>query len=155
MTKYLTETTLKTKDKIEIIRKYMNENPKQADDFFSGWWRLLGLYESNNLSHEFRMSMEAEINSIYRMVIESEFYKKKETRIPALYTKGLLCRFLDQSPVSSPYPRHFLRVTDDSEDGFTEYTITHHYLEILILDGSAEFVKNENGNFLDYTEEAM
>lgn len=149
--------------KVEIIKKFLNENYSSLDcTFTTGWYELIDLYGSNNLSQEFRDSMEKEIDSIYTMVIESEFYKKKETRIPALHKKGILCRFLedkknmDQPPVSSPYPRHFLRVTDEySTDGFTDYAITHHDLEIMILDGSAEFIQNESGNFLDYSEEAM
>ena len=80
---------------------------------------------------------------------------KKETRIPALHTKAMILRFFDFENAKSPYPRHFLRVNDDSEEGFTDYAITHHDLEIMILDSSAEFVKNDRGNFLDYTKEVL
>lgn len=157
MTKYSMENTMTTSEKVIVIRYFLDKNYPNLNSasFTNGWHELLDLYGSNNLSHEFRMEMEKEINSIYNMVIESEFSKKKEKRIPALHTKGILCRFPDQSGIKSPYPRHFLRVNDDSKEGFTDYAITHHDLEIMILDGSAEFVQNEKGNFLDYTKEAM
>lgn len=88
MTKYLTETTLKTKEKVELIKKFLNENYSSLDcTFTTGWYELIDLYGMNNLSQEFRDSMEKEIDSIYVMIIESEFYKKKETRIPAFIKK--------------------------------------------------------------------
>ena len=100
------------------------------------------------------MSVEKEINSIYDYICDSNKIEK-ETRIPALHTKGTLHRFFDEDPNESPYTRHFLRVKDDSKEGFTDYAITNYDLEIMILDDSAEFVQNENGNFLDYTEEVL
>ena len=147
---------MNTFEKAKFIRNFLDD----IDDYnkrmyHKGWIEILDLYNSNNLSYEFRTEMEKEIDSIYNLVIESESSKKKETRIPALHTKATIHRFFNNDPIESSYPRHFLRVNDDSEEGFTDYAITHYDLDIMILDDSAEFVKNEHGNFLDYTEEAM
>ena len=76
----------------------------------------------------------------------------KEKRIPALHKKGTILRTVSSDPF---HIKHIMRVNDDSENGFTDYDITHYDLEVLILDSSAEFVQTDKGNFLDYTEEAM
>lgn len=43
-----------------------------------------------------------------------------------------------------------------SEDhAFTDYEITHHDCEIVIIDPSAALISNDAGDFLDYTTESM
>jgi len=147
---------MNTFEKAEFIRNYLygvDDNTYRA--YHNGWVNLLNLHKgSNNLSYEFMLEVEKEINSLYDLVCSASI-TEKETRIPALHTKGTLHRFFNNDPVESPYPRHFLRVNDDSEEGFTDYAITHHDLKIMILDDSAEFIQNKKGNFLDYTKEAM
>lgn len=148
MTKYSLETAMTTSEKVKFIREFLSDNYSNLDNasFTNGWWQLLDLYINNNLSHEFRLEMEKEINSIYDMVLESEFSKKKEKRIPALHVKGILLRTTNMNNV--------IRVNNLSGDGFTDYEITHYDVEVMILDPTAEFVQNFQGNFLDYTEEA-
>ena len=38
---------------------------------------------------------------------------------------------------------------------FTDYEITHHDCEIVIIDPSAALIKNTAGEFLDYTAESL
>lgn len=148
---------MNTYEKAKFIRYFLDD----IDDYnkrmyHKGWIEILDLYNSNNLSYEFRTEMEKEIDSIYNLVIESESSKKKETRIPALHTKGTLLRMFGASSLNEPPKiKHFFRVNDDSDLGFTDYEITHYDVEVMILDNSAEFVKNEHGNFLDYTKDAL
>ena len=41
------------------------------------------------------------------------------------------------------------------DKSFTDYEITHHDCEVVIIDPSAAFIKSEAGEFLDYTSESM
>ena len=41
------------------------------------------------------------------------------------------------------------------DKSFTDYEITHHDCEIVIIDPSAALIKNDAGDFLDYTTESM
>ena len=41
------------------------------------------------------------------------------------------------------------------DKSFTDYEITHHDCEVVIIDPSAAFIKSEAGEFLDYTAESM
>lgn len=142
-----------TNDKVKFIRDFITKN---SNINLIGWKELCDLWDSSlYFSSDFRVSLEKQIDSVYEKILNHTGLKEKEKRIPALHTKGILCRYSDQSGVKSPYPRHFLRVNDDSEEGFTDYAITHYGLEVMILNGSAEFIQNEKGNFLDYTKEAM
>ena len=143
---------MNTLEKADFIIDYS----RSAEDIPSikGWVALCFLYRNNNLSYEFRVEMEKEIDALYGTICKASEVKK-ETRIPALHTKAMLLRFFDNDPTESPYPRHFLRVNDDSEEGFTDYAITNYDLDIMILDSSAEFVKNDKGNFLDYSKEVL
>ena len=43
----------------------------------------------------------------------------------------------------------------DSNHDFVDYDITHYDCEIEIVDDSAELIRNERGDFLDYTRESM
>ena len=145
---------MNTSDMVDFIINYSRSATEEDIPSIKGWVALCFLYRNNNLSYEFRMEMKKEIDAVYDMICKSKA-AGKETRIPALHTKAMLLRFFDNDPTESPYPRHFLRVNDDSEEGFTDYAITNYDLDIMILDSSAEFVKNDRGNFLDYSKEAL
>jgi len=147
---------MNTFEKADFLRNYLKSIEHNEYVLYNkGWYEILNLHRtSNNLSYEFMLEVEKEINSIYDMICE-ENKVEKETRIPALHTKATLHRFFDEDPKESPYTRHFLRVNDDSAEGFTDYAITNYDLEIMILDSSAEFIQNERGNFLDYTKEVL
>ena len=145
---------MNTLEKAEFIINYSSSATEEVIPSIKGWVALCFLYRNNNLSYEFRMEMKKEIDSIYDMISKANKVKT-ETRIPALHTKATLHRFFDEDPNQTPYTRHFLRVNDDSEEGFTDYAITNYDLDIMILDSSAEFVKNDKGNFLDYTKEVL
>lgn len=41
------------------------------------------------------------------------------------------------------------------DKSFTDYEITHHDCEIVIIDPSAALIHNDAGEFLDYTAESM
>ena len=43
----------------------------------------------------------------------------------------------------------------DNDHNFVDYDITHYDCEIEIVDDSAELIRNERGDFLDYTNEAL
>ena len=43
----------------------------------------------------------------------------------------------------------------DKDHNFVDYDITHHDCEIEIVDSSAELIRNERGDYLDYTKEAL
>jgi hypothetical protein len=43
----------------------------------------------------------------------------------------------------------------DADHDFVDYDITHYDCEIEIVDSSAELVRNERGDFLDYTKESL
>lgn len=147
---------MNTFEKADFLRNYLKSIEHNEYVLYNkGWYEILNLHRtSNNLSYEFMLEVEKEIDSIYELICEPNKVEK-EKRIPALHTKATLNRFFGEHPSVYPYTRHFLRVNDDSEEGFTDYVITHHDLEIMILDSSAEFVQNEKGNFLDYTLDSM
>ena len=147
---------MNTFEKAQFIINYSRSATEEDMHSIKGWAALCHLYMNNNLrwSYEFRVEMEKEIDAVYDLICKSKAVGK-ETRIPALHTKATLYRFFDEDPDGYPYTRHFLRVNDDSLEGFTDYAITNYDLEIMILDSSAEFVKNDRGNFLDYTKEVL
>ena len=43
----------------------------------------------------------------------------------------------------------------DHEHNFVDYEITNHDCEIVIIDPDAALIRNEAGDFLDYTSESM
>lgn len=43
----------------------------------------------------------------------------------------------------------------DSEHNFVDYEITNHDCEVVIIDPDAALIRNEAGDFLDYTDESM
>lgn len=43
----------------------------------------------------------------------------------------------------------------DPEHNFVDYEITNHDCEVVIIDPSAALIRNDAGDFLDYTAESM
>lgn len=43
----------------------------------------------------------------------------------------------------------------DSNHEFVDYEITNHDCEVVIIDPDAALIRNEAGDFLDYTSESM
>ena len=43
----------------------------------------------------------------------------------------------------------------DPNHGFVDYEISHHDCEVVIIDASAALIRNDAGDFLDYTTESM
>ena len=68
------------------------------------------------------------------------------TSKPALGQRGLLIRGMDG--------QIWFRQYDENHD-FVDYDITHYDCEIEIVDSSAELIRTESGDFLDYTKESM
>ena len=48
----------------------------------------------------------------------------------------------------------WFRVYNEKHD-FVDYEITNYDCEVVIIDPHAAFIRNEAGNFLDYTTESM
>ena len=65
---------------------------------------------------------------------------------PAQGQRGLLIRGMDGQIWFRQY---------DSNHDFVDYDITHYDCEIEIVDSSAELIRNEHGDFLDYTQESL
>jgi hypothetical protein len=70
----------------------------------------------------------------------------QETR--AIGQRGFLIRGIDDTI-------YFRVYTPGTDHEFVDYEITHHDCEIVIIDPSAAFIKNDAGDFLDYTTESM
>jgi hypothetical protein len=68
------------------------------------------------------------------------------TSKPAQGQRGLLIRGMDGQIWFRQY---------DADHNFVDYDITHYDCEIEIVDASAELIRNERGDFLDYTRESM
>jgi hypothetical protein len=51
----------------------------------------------------------------------------------------------------------WFRVYDEGskDHSFTDYEITNHDCEVVIIDPHAALIRNEAGDFLDYTTESM
>lgn len=43
----------------------------------------------------------------------------------------------------------------DADHNFVDYDIAHHDCEIEIVDSSAELIRNDRGDYLDYSDESM
>ena len=65
---------------------------------------------------------------------------------PAQGQRGMLIRGMDGQIWFRQY---------DANHDFVDYDITHYDCEIEILDSSAELIRNQHGDFLDYTRESM
>ena len=48
----------------------------------------------------------------------------------------------------------WFRIYDHNHD-FVDYEITNHDCEVVIIDPDAALIRNEAGDFLDYTSESM
>ena len=68
----------------------------------------------------------------------------KETR--AIGQRGFLIRGAEESL--------WFRVYDEKHN-FIDYEITNYDCEVVIIDPHAAFIRNEAGDFLDYTTESM
>ena len=64
----------------------------------------------------------------------------------AIGQRGFLIRGIDDEI--------WFRVYHEDKN-FTDYEITHHDCEVVIIDPSAAFIRNDAGDFLDYTAESM
>lgn len=69
----------------------------------------------------------------------------KETQERAIGVRGMLIRTLNEV---------VFRVYDNNHD-FVDYEITNHDCEVVIIDPDAALIRNEAGDFLDYTNESM
>ena len=70
------------------------------------------------------------------------------TEKPAIGARGMLIRGVGDDI--------WFRVYDRTGNGdFVDYEITHHDCEIVIIDPSASLIRNDAGDFLDYTTESM
>jgi hypothetical protein len=71
----------------------------------------------------------------------------KETR--AIGQRGFLIRGANDEL--------WFRVYSEKADGeaFVDYEITNYDCEVVIIDPHAAFIRNEAGDFLDYTTESM
>ena len=68
------------------------------------------------------------------------------TSKPAQGQRGFLIRGIDGQIWFRQY---------DADHEFVDYDITHYDCEIEIVDSSAELVRNERGDYLDYTPEVL
>jgi len=68
----------------------------------------------------------------------------QETR--AIGQRGFLIRGVEDTV--------WFRVYDEKHE-FVDYEITNHDCEVVIIDPDAAFIRNEAGDFLDYTTESM
>lgn len=67
-----------------------------------------------------------------------------ETR--AIGQRGILIRGFEDTVYFRVY---------DSDHNFVDYDITNHDCEVVIIDPDAALIRNEAGDFLDYTTESM
>ena len=65
----------------------------------------------------------------------------------AIGVRGMLIR--------SGFDNQILFRVYDHEHNFVDYEITNHDCEVVIIDPSAALIRNEAGDFLDYTAESM
>ena len=68
------------------------------------------------------------------------------TEKDAIGERGFLIRGVDGT--------YYFRQYDENHD-FVDYEITHHDMEIVIIDRSAALFRHEAGDFLDYSTESM
>ena len=70
------------------------------------------------------------------------------TETNAIGSRGMLIRGIGDEIWFRVYAR-------DGSGEFVDYEITHHDCEIVIIDPSAALIRNDAGDFLDYTTESM
>ena len=71
----------------------------------------------------------------------------EETR--AIGQKGFLIRGLNDEIWFRVY------TTNAPDHSFVDYEITNHDCEVVVIDPHAAFIRNNAGDFLDYTTESM
>jgi hypothetical protein len=72
--------------------------------------------------------------------------QKNHTARAAIGERGFLIRTFDDRVLFRVY---------DHEHNFVDYEITNHDCEVVIIDPSAALIRNDAGDFLDYTAEAL
>lgn len=70
------------------------------------------------------------------------------TETNAIGSRGFLIRGINDEVWFRIYAQ-------DGSGDFVDYEITHHDCEIVIIDASAALIRNDAGDFLDYTTESM
>ena len=68
------------------------------------------------------------------------------TEVSALGERGIIVRGMDGV--------YYFRQYDANND-FVDYEITHHDLEVVIIEKDASLFRNQAGDFLDYSTESM
>ena len=76
----------------------------------------------------------------------------QETR--AIGQRGFLIRTFTSDEVETVVFRVYSE-NDKQEHSFVDYEITNYDCEVVIIDPDAAFVRNNAGDFLDYTSESM
>lgn len=71
----------------------------------------------------------------------------KTTEERAIGVRGMLIRTAGMAEV-------MFRVYDNQHE-FVDYEITNYDCEVVIIDPDAALIRNEAGDFLDYTKESM
>lgn len=73
----------------------------------------------------------------------------EHTETRAIGERGFLIRGLNNEV--------WFRVYDEKskDHSFTDYEITNHDCEVVIIDPDAAFIRTEAGDFLDYTTQSM
>ena len=71
-----------------------------------------------------------------------------KTETPAIGQRGFLIRGINDEMWFRVY-------SQEVKGDFVDYEISHHDCEIVIIDPSAALIRNEAGDFLDYTTESM
>jgi len=74
---------------------------------------------------------------------------EKTTEERAIGVKGFLIRGADEQVWFRVYK------PGDPEHSFIDYEITNYDCEVVIIDPHAAFIRNDAGDFLDYTTESM
>ena len=73
----------------------------------------------------------------------------KETEDRAIGVRGFLIRSgVDDQILFRVY-------APNTEEAFVDYEITNHDCEVVIIDPDAALIRNDAGDFLDYTTESM
>lgn len=75
--------------------------------------------------------------------------EKEHSEKTAIGVKGFLIRGADETI----WFRVYLPGNDKEE--FVDYEITNYDCEVVIIDPHAAFIRNDAGDFLDYTTESM
>lgn len=72
--------------------------------------------------------------------------EKEGIEVNAIGERGFLIRGVDGE-------MYFRVYSTDGE--FVDYEITNHDVEVVVIDRDAALIRNQAGNFLDYTSDSM